>query len=138
MQPPVVEESVPEQTPEVGIHQKGHNMLTHFPMDPKCPICQNSKLQHAPHISSKRKADRFEKEPINAFGELTADHAILGSGEPSRNGDQVCLMVFDRFTGWMVAYSSKTKDAETVADSFRNFYGDKKVRSEASLYGWLP
>ena len=97
-------------------------------MDPNCPVCQNSKMQKASHVSSKRRADRYEREPIERFGEITADHAILGSWEQSRNGDQVCLMILDRRSGWMAVYPSQTKDAETVVDSFRNIFAGKTAR----------
>ena len=122
----------------VEIAHGKHNMLTHFPMDPNCPVCRNSKIQRAPHISSKRKADRYEKEAIESVGEITADPAIMGSGETCRNGDQVCLVILDRFTGWMSAYPSKTKDAESVADGFQKCFGQnqnemKRVYTDGSL-----
>ncbi len=46
-------------------------------MDPNCDICRMSKIQKAHHQKSSNKADRYDKEPINEFGELTADHAIM-------------------------------------------------------------
>ena len=44
-----------------------------------------SKIQRAPHIQSSRRADRYDREPISGFGELTADHAIMGCGEEKRS-----------------------------------------------------
>ena len=102
------------EPPEV--HLVGtHNMLTHFPTDPNCPICQHSKMQRVPHQRAAKRADRYEREPISEFGEITADHAIMGSGEQSRNGDQVALMVMDRFTGWIGAFPARSKSVEELS-----------------------
>ena len=62
----------------------------------------------------------------------------MGSGKSSRNGDQVCLMVMDRFTGWIGAYPARSKSAEEVADSFQSFFGSqrnqvKRVYTDGSM-----
>ena len=43
-------EGIPEG-PDVPLQGK-HNLLTHFPMDPKCPICQNAKCKG--HLTNMR------------------------------------------------------------------------------------
>ena len=52
----------------------------------------------------------------------------MGSGEHSRSGDTVCLMILDRYTGWMGAYPSKTESAEEVANAFTSFIGTSNPR----------
>ena len=52
----------------------------------------------------------------------------MGSGEESRLGDTVCLMILDRFTGWMGAYLAKTKSAEEVVTAFSSFIGHSNPR----------
>ena len=106
-------------------------------MDPNCEVCKNSKLQRAPHIQSHKRADRYEKPALGCFGELTADHAIMGHGEEGRGGEGVCFMILDRRTGWTGAYPAKTKSAEEVSIVFRSFVGDgnlhiKRVYTDGS------
>ena len=97
-------------------------------MDSNCPICKLSKIQRAPHLQSSKRADRYERKPIEAFGELTADHAIMGQGEAIRAGDIVCLMVLDRYTGWLGAYPAKTTSSDEVVAAFSSFIGTGNPR----------
>jgi hypothetical protein len=68
-------------------------------------------------------------EPKKFADAITADHAILADDEVSRHGDTVALIVQDRFTHWLQAYATKTKDATDTAHSFQRFLGPQ-VRPE--------
>ena len=52
----------------------------------------------------------------------------MGSGEESRLGDSVCLMILDRFTGWMGSYPARNKSAEEVVTAFEAFLGTGNPR----------
>ena len=53
-----------------------HNPFTHFPKDPNCPICQQSKMTQARMSSHSSSEDEPLKE-TGAFGELvTMDHKV--------------------------------------------------------------
>ena len=79
------------------------HMLTHFPKDPKCPVCSNCKITKKPcRRNQDPDADKPEK-----FGEaITADHMIAGRDESSYKGDTVTCVILDRGTGWLQAFPS--------------------------------
>ena len=87
----------------VGIDAVGHNILTHFPFDKNCPVCQNCKMQKSSHRRSQNRAwDHDGTSSPTVFGQhLTADHAIMGHGEDGRQGQKMSLIIQDRFPdGW--------------------------------------
>ena len=56
------------------------------------------------------------------FGDaLTADHAILGADETSREGHTVTLIILDRKTSWLQAFPAPRKRTEEVNMAFRGF-----------------
>ena len=53
---------------------------------------------------------------------LTADHIVLAADEAAdRDGDKYALVVLDKYTGIIMAYPAKHKDAEHTEASFRQF-----------------
>ena len=53
---------------------------------------------------------------------LTADHIVLAADDAAdRNGDKYALVVLDKYTGIIMAYPAKHKDAEHTEASFRQF-----------------
>ena len=96
-----------------------HNLITHFPFSKDCENCRESKPQHAPHKSADKRADQHLRHvKAEKFGDhITADHAIMGIGEKGRQGQQVALIIQDEATGWIQAYPSTSKDADSVSVS---------------------
>ena len=45
---------------DIGIEAKGHNLLTHFPFDKNCPVCQNCKMQEVPHRRSRNRSEEHD------------------------------------------------------------------------------
>ena len=112
-----------------------HNMFTHFPMDPNCEICRSCKLQRArcatmPH----GKPDDLPK-PTAFADAITADHAILNEDDQSRSQDRVALVIQDRFTNWLQAYASKTKNAHDTLKGFQKFLGPQTKAKHAYTDG---
>ena len=101
-----------------------HNIFTHFPKDPNCPVCQKSKATKArcSRKSGESKVDSLPKP--KEFGEfLTADHMIFGDGNESRNHDTVALVIQDSCTYWLQAYPAQHKSADECYAAFRRFIG---------------
>ena len=56
--------------------KNSHNLMTHFPMDSTCPIC-NSCKRNLSHCRSKKHGEPDQlPEPKNFADALTADHKI--------------------------------------------------------------
>ena len=111
------------------------HMLTHFPKDPKCPVCSNCKMQRK-QCRSQHKPDDHPDFP-KKFGEsITADHMIQGNDEESIRGDKVTCVIMDRATRWIQAYPAKSKSAHDTQRAFAKFLG--KVKPDKSLHRWIP
>ena len=78
-----------------------HNIFTHFPKDPNCPICNETKIQRA------RCAEKTAHEPEDLpepkqFGDaLTADHATVNEDDGERDRDKVTMVILDKFSKWL-------------------------------------
>ena len=74
-----------------------HNLFTHFPKDPKCQICIESKTQRTQCRRQKKKD--FEEGNLSQAAKfadkLTVDHAIIGEGSESRKHCRVVLVIQD-------------------------------------------
>lgn len=100
-----------------------HNLLTHFPRDPKCPICQECKRTRA-HCRSKTHGEPDDlPEPKEFADAITVDHKILNEENESRSNDRVALIVVDRATRWFQGYAAKTKEASEVIRDLQRFVG---------------
>ena len=124
-----------------------HNILTHYPKDPNCPICNQCKIQHQPCRVSKTKPDSEEKP--KKFGDrLTADHSINPHGKTGRKGETVSLIIQDEATSWVQGYGCKTKSAEETKKCFEFFMGtamkaklvytdnSQELNSALEMLGW--
>ena len=80
------------------VSKNSHNLLTHFPIDPNCPICNSCKRNRA-HCRSKVHGEPDElPEPKEFADAVTTDFKILNEDDESRNADRVALVIMDRFT----------------------------------------
>ena len=69
-----------------------HNIFTHFPKDPNCPICNSCKRNRA-HCRSKVHGEPDQlPEPKKFADAITADHKILNEDDESRKKDRVALI----------------------------------------------
>ena len=104
-----------------------HNLLTHFPKDPKCEICQQAKPQRAQCRRQTSKGDNRESheviEPKVFADALTADHAISDKDNKSRHGSTVACVIIDRATGWLQSYPCQHKSIAETRRSFQRFLG---------------
>ena len=103
--------------------------LTHFPVHPRCRICQNAKIQRK---QCRRKTGTSDPTalPLPAkFGDLvTGDHIILADDESaSRHGDYVALVLQDSFTKWIECHPAETKSAEECKKAFTHFTGNGEI-----------
>ena len=94
------------------------SVLTHFPKDRNCEICQRTKITGAP---CRRRiggvVPRAEK-----FGDLiTADHKVLSESCESRNNHRYAIVVQDLATQWIQSYPCKTKTSQETQKSLQKF-----------------
>ena len=100
-----------------------HNIFTHFPKDPNCPICQANKPTRA-YVQSKPGAEPDALPVPKAWGDaITADHKILNEDDQSRDHDRMACIILDRFTQWLQGYSAPSKSAAETRKAFRKFLG---------------
>ena len=124
-----------------------HNVFTHYPKDPNCPVCNQCKIQHQPCRVSKTKPESEEKP--KKFGDrLTADHTINPHGKTGRKGETVALIIQDEATSWVQGYGCKTKSAEETKQCFQVFMGtamkaklvytdnSQELSSALEILGW--
>ena len=125
----IMKSDSPEVPNEMGKPSKHHhNLITHFPYDLNCEICQHCKIQKSQHRRGTNKSDQIQhRTKATKFGEhLTADHAIVGNGEAGRHGERVALIIRDEATGWLKAYPSLSKDSDSVVSGFQDFLSSAK------------
>ena len=100
------------------------HFLTHFPKDPRCPICNQCKNTRA---QCRRKKDHGEPDKLpepKAFADsITADHKILNEDDESRSNDRVAMVVMDRFTKWLQGFAAPSKEAKEVIRDLQKFVG---------------
>ena len=98
-------------------------MLTHFPKDPNCPVCNSCKRNRA-YCKSKVHGEPDDlPEPQKFADAVTADHKILNEDDESRKQDRVALIVLDRFTKWLQGYAAKSKAHDEVMRDLQRFLG---------------
>ena len=119
------EGGVRRRSGDVLLLSNTHNVFTHFPKDPNCPICQKGKAIKA--RCSRKSGDSEKPDSLpkpTAFGQMiSADHAIFNEDFASRKHDTVALVVQDAFTYWLQAYPAKRKTADECYIAFRRFMG---------------
>ena len=83
-----------------------HNVLSHFPKDRNCEICERTKITRAP---CRRRNGEAVPRAAN-FGDLiTADHKVLSDKCESRNNHRYAVVVQDLTTQWIQAYPCEKK-----------------------------
>ena len=106
--------------------------MTHTPKHPDCEVCKRTMIQNTPcrrqhknNIPSAPTEDDVAYEafvPARFGDSLTADHIVLAKDEAAdKHGDKYALVVFDKFTGILMAYPAVRKDAATPKASFQSF-----------------
>ena len=82
--------------------------MTHFPKDPRCPVCNNCKIQKKPRRRKKQRRATFAdwKEPKEFADLVTADHMIIAEhkvSNQSKNEDRYAIVIQDWATKWINA-----------------------------------
>ena len=112
---------------KVHKHIKGklseHNLWTHFPKDPNCPICARCKKNRAQCRQKVHAAPDDLPVPKKFADAITCDHKVLNQEDASRDSDRLALVVQDRFTQWLQGYPSKTKTADECEMYLKEFVG---------------
>ena len=107
----------------VASTQNNHNLLTNFPKDKNCPICNSCKRSRA-HCRSKVHDEPDQlPEPKKFADAITADHKIPNEDDSSRTYDRVALVVLDRFTRWLQSYAANSKEAKEIDSDLQRFLG---------------
>ena len=95
-----------------------HSVHTHFPKDPNCDICLETKITRA---SCRRRAGTVVLRAEN-FGDLiTAGHKILSEESESRNNHRYAVVVQDLATQWIQSYPCKTKTSQETQKNLMKF-----------------
>ena len=107
--------------------QRKHNPFTHFPKDPNCPICNESKSTRAQNrTKTYAKPDQLPK-PLKFGDSLSAEHKILSDDDEdddaSREADKVVMIILDRYSRWLQGYACKSKSAAECIKCFKRFVG---------------
>ena len=108
-------------------HIKGklneHNLWTHIPKDPNCPICSQRKRNRAQCRQKVHAAPDDLQVPKKFADAFTCDHKVLDDNDASRSSDRLALVVLDRFTQWLQGYPRKTKTADECEIYLKEFVG---------------
>ena len=106
----------------VAADRSKHNIITHFPKDPNCPICQQCKIERAPMNSAGREADALPSP--QAFGdEVTCDHKVLNQNDAGRESERYAVVMQDNYTYWLQAYPVTSKSGPETLKCFQQFFG---------------
>ena len=106
-----------------------HNIFTHNPKHPSCPICTGAKMQNAQNRRSCKKAEvrtNEEKMPeaTKLAHSITLDHIILAKEEDlSRTKDRVACILLDIHSKWLQSYQAKTNSSEETKKAIVRFLG---------------
>ena len=102
-----------------------HNFFTHFPKDPNCPICQQTKSQRAKCMNKSVKGPDPDgtPQPKEFLDQITADHAILEKDEHPESLDRTALIVQDRATNWLQAFPAKKHNTHETKAALMRFKG---------------
>ena len=106
------------------------HILTHYPKNSFCPVCQISKST-SKRISRKPdvKDDDFIDPPKGPYEQLSTDDVIMAKGEDFAGkgvgGVKAFHVVRDTYSGARIAYPMSKRDASTHSKNFRHFLGLK-------------
>lgn len=85
-----------------------------------CSDCKNTRAQ-----CRKTKHGKPDDLPIPTewAHSVTGDHKVLNDDDASRNEDRYALVLMDRYSRWLQAYASKTKDHKECMLQLQRFFG---------------
>lgn len=126
----------PEGNPNAAdpnIHAQ--HQLTHFPKDPKCPICNQCRIHKADCRRRTRDPNDPEAKHVwiepNVFCDLlTADHKIVAeksSFHESIDRDKVALVSLDFATRLLDAFPAHCRSTDEVVESLLQFCGPDQI-----------
>merc|ERR1712078_885032 len=102
-------------------------MMTHFPKDPDCPICNQCRTRRIDSRKTRSDAEDIDHAWIapKAFGDLlTADYKIIAeknAANESKDYERVALVILDFYTRFINAYPCKTRTAEECREVLTHF-----------------
>ena len=96
-----------ESRAKVELGSGKHSVYTHFPKDPNCDICLQTKITMA---SCRRRAGTVVRKAENVGDFITADHKVLSEGRESRNNHRYAVVVQDLSTQSLQFYQCKNKN----------------------------
>ena len=105
-------------------HQK-----THSPHNPYCSICVESNQIHMRFVNAGDRKDDDLDAVINILKMLSADHLVIRrakSGSDNPDSDIACLTVRDVFSGIVMTYPGKEKDAKETVIAYNHSVGGKQ------------
>ena len=97
-----------------------HNLWTHVPKDPNCPICSQCKRTRAQCRQKVHAAPDDLPVPKKFADAITCDHKILNENDANRSSDRLALVVLGRFTQWLQGYPSKTRPQTSASSTSKN------------------
>ena len=85
----------PKRAEKLKLCTQEHNLLTHFPKDPRCPICIKCKPTRA-YLRTKSHGEPDSLPTPKEFGDaITADRSIINKDDASRTDDRVACVIMD-------------------------------------------
>ena len=107
-----------EPREEVELGSFKHSVFSHFPKDPNCDICLQTKLTRA---SCRRRTGTIVHRAEHSGDLITADHKVLSEESESRNNHRCALVVQDLATQWIQSYPCKTKTSQETHKNIMKF-----------------
>ena len=105
-----------------GIALSKEHCLTHWPKSPFCDSCNRARLYSKRARLIRQSEDRIDLPDPDAFGQqLACDHIIVFKS--AKGEEHAVFIIQDRFSKFIPAYPSVSRDAAQVASSFKHFVG---------------
>ena len=103
---------------------KTHNLLTHFPKDPECPMCIRATCTRARVYAKKGKTSQDTFLPKEFADSIILDFMDVKDDRFfGRRGERHALTIVDRAKKWSHVFPCNDKSAESVRDSLLRFLG---------------
>ena len=103
-----------------------HNRFTHFPKDPNCPTCAQSKPRHVYRKKTHGVNDPDSLPKPLEFGDpIVSNHKILKKSTPDMKYDRCAQIVRDAATEWFQACPSPSHSTDTVVEHLFRFHSPK-------------
>ena len=104
-----------------------NHLMTHFPKCRTCDTCLQAKLYESPHRRRENQREtlkeiREKEEPEDHLERISVDF-IVASDSVGICGENVALVMVDRFSGLIGVHSCETRSAEEAEEGLRHFCG---------------